>query len=72
MLLSLRALGPQVDIRGFTEPMPLLSSPTRYNGKLPAGMLNHGNTCYLNAVLQVRWQGEMYLLLHALSCCRTK
>jgi hypothetical protein len=44
----------QVDIRGFTEPLPLLSSPTRYNGKLPAGMLNHGNTCYLNAVLQVR------------------
>jgi hypothetical protein len=64
-----------VDIRGFTEPLPLLSSPTRYNGKLPAGMLNHGNTCYLNAVLQVTAlllvAGAAAAVMHACVCSWT-
>lgn len=41
----------QTGIRNFTVPQVLLS-PTA-SGSLPAGMVNHGNTCYLNAVLQV-------------------
>lgn len=43
--------GKQLGIRQFARTMP----PGRSNvsGPLPAGMLNHGNTCYLNAILQV-------------------
>eukprot|EP00879_Flechtneria_rotunda_P015876 GHRR01016603.1.p1 GENE.GHRR01016603.1~~GHRR01016603.1.p1 ORF type:complete len:826 (+),score=340.63 GHRR01016603.1:294-2771(+) len=37
----------QTGILGFTVRKSLLEP-----GRLPAGMVNHGNTCYLNAVLQ--------------------
>ncbi len=32
----------------------------RLQMRLPAGMVNHGNTCYLNAVLQVRRGGAVW------------
>lgn len=40
----------QLSIHNYfsTAPAPTL----HLNSLLPAGMLNHGNTCYLNAVLQ--------------------
>eukprot|EP00775_Hariotina_reticulata_P005408 gene5408-5641_t len=42
----------QQGILDFTVPMSLSGSSSRFTGQLPAGMVNHGNTCYLNAVLQ--------------------
>jgi hypothetical protein len=42
----------QMDIRQFTRKVPVQGPSTLQ--PLPAGMLNHGNTCYLNAILQVR------------------
>lgn len=41
----------QIGIKSFTVPQQHLTA--QYSGSLPAGMVNHGNTCYLNAVLQV-------------------
>jgi ubiquitin C-terminal hydrolase len=73
LLLAVLAYAVQVDIRGFAEPMSLLSSPTRYSGKLPAGMLNHGNTCYLNAVLQVCWHCCMMHMFNCrAACCKAQ
>lgn len=45
--------GKQLGIKQFTRVMPPARSAFA-SGPLPAGMLNHGNTCYLNAILQVR------------------
>ena len=45
----------QSGIGRFLAPMPPPSAS--YQGPLPAGMLNMGNTCYLNAVLQVGSDG---------------
>jgi hypothetical protein len=41
----------QMDIRQFTRKVPV-QGPSSLQ-PLPAGMLNHGNTCYVNAILQV-------------------
>jgi len=43
----------QLGILNFAVPMTLSGGSSRFTGQLPAGMVNHGNTCYLNAVLQV-------------------
>lgn len=40
------------DIRQFFRKLP--ASGASDPQPMPAGMLNHGNTCYLNAILQVR------------------
>lgn len=42
----------QLDIRQFTRTRTV--QPSSSCVSLPAGMLNQGNTCYLNAILQVR------------------
>jgi hypothetical protein len=42
----------KADIRQFFRKLP--ASGASDPQPMPAGMLNHGNTCYLNAILQVR------------------
>lgn len=42
----------QADIRQFARKTSAQNQSA--SEALPAGMLNHGNTCYLNAILQVR------------------
>jgi hypothetical protein len=54
--------GKQLGIRQFARTMPPGRSNT--SGPLPAGMLNHGNTCYLNAILQVCSQQHHMCLQH--------
>ncbi len=42
----------QLTISSLFKPVTQQQRPSHAHSLLPAGMLNHGNTCYLNAVLQ--------------------
>lgn len=48
----------QADIRQFARKTSAQNHSA--SEALPAGMLNHGNTCYLNAILQVRSELETF------------